>query len=80
MAITFELDDQRSFYQPDADGQTWYTVRGWPFADAEPCTLSVDVDGHPTIWKGDYPLGTSLDAVTIYRAFAQYLFNRWLES
>lgn len=59
---------------------TWYAVRGYPYGVAEATTLCVDADGHPTIWRGDYPLGTGLEAVTIYRAFAQYLYNRWQES
>lgn len=59
---------------------TWYAVRGYPFGQAEATTLSVDADGHPTIWRGGYPLGTGLEAVTIYRAFAQYLYNLSKES
>ncbi len=74
--MTFELDEVRSFDRPDADGNTWYRVYGrTDTATGEPYAVAVDVDGHPTIWRGEYPLGTGLEAVTLYRAFAQYLFN-----
>lgn len=71
--MTFERDLIRTV--ESVPSMTWYAVRGYPSGQAEATTLSVDVDGHPTIWKGEYPLGTGLEAVTLYRAFAQYLFN-----